>query len=355
MVFNEAAGTHPERMKRTVFSIPFNGDLALAGRALASGKVSEVYFSPWDRGSLLCNYYGGSERRPPAKKVFASLRGLCAAQGAALNVLCNSPVLPPARYNAAFAGIRALGEPDAITLSDPTAINAFRREFPRAELQASFIMNLDNPRKVRHALEAGIGAITLPAALNRDGEALEELRAMKKDFPAFRVKLIANLDCFPDCIYLASHYMHGALLAALGLPDSEDEEAPDRQCHMAYGSPAGFIRVPFIRPEDTAWYAGRGWCDSFKLIYRSFPSPALEKIFGAYFSGGFKGNLFEIVPSKDPAYESSRGKTGPAAGPFCDNSRFPRGFAAKVCACGRSCKNCGYCGRVAERTACAIP
>jgi len=339
-------------MNSPAFSIPFNGDLALAGSALASGKVSEVYFSPWSRHQRAANYFGASEKAEAGGAVFRKLYTLSRKHGARLNLLCNSPVMRFGELDSIFKKIRALGVPDAITLADPLAVRPFKEAFPDTELQASFIMNLDSPAKIARALALGLGAVTLPAALNRDGRALEELRRLKRRWPAFRVKLMANMDCFAGCLFVHSHYTHGALLAEGG--EIEDEEnGPARLCHMSYGSPADFIRVPFIRPEDTAFYARRGWCDEFKLIYRAFPSSVLRQVYRAYFSGRHAGNLFEIVPSKNAAYENARGGgRGPAL--YCDNRSFPRGFAAKVCACSKNCDSCGYCGRTAERTKCRV-
>jgi collagenase-like PrtC family protease len=339
-------------MNSPVFSVPFNGDLALVKSALASGKVSEVYFSPWSRHLRAANYFGASEKAAAGADTFKKLYKLCRASGARVNLLCNSPVLRFGGLPSLFSKIRALGVPDAITLADPLAVRPFKAAFPDTELQASFIMNLDSPSKIARALALGLGAVTLPAALNRDARALEALRQLKRRFPSFRVKIMANMDCFAGCVFVHSHYTHGALLAEGG--EIEDEEnGPARLCHMEYGSPADFIRVPFIRPEDAAFYARRGWCDEFKLIYRAFPSSVLRQVYRAYFSGRHAGNLFEIVPSKNAAYENARGGgRGPAL--YCDNSAFPRGFAAKACACSKDCGSCGYCGKIAERTKCRV-
>jgi len=339
-------------MKSPVFSIPFNGDLALVKSALASGKVSEVYFSPWSRHLRAANYFGAGEKAAAGDGAFKELYSLCRDAGARVNLLCNSPVMRLGELAPLFRRIRALGVPDSITLADPLAVRPFKTTFPGTELQASFIMNLDTPGKVARGLALGLGAVTLPAALNRDGRALEELRLLKRRHPSFRLKLMANMDCFANCIFVHSHYTHGALLAESG--EIEDEEnGPARLCHMEYKSPGDFIRVPFVRPEDAAWYARRGWCDEFKLIYRAFPSSVLRKVYRAYFSARHAGNLFEIVPSKNTACENARGG-GRAPGLNCDNRAFPRGFAARVCACSKNCAACGYCDRTAVRTKCRV-
>lgn len=340
-------------MKPVRFSVPFNGSLPLAEKAIRSGKVSEIYFSPWPRKLRAANYFGGSEKDRADRAALRRLYSLCRDNGVKLNLLCNSPLFDFGRLKSIIAGIRRLGTPDALTVADPLAIAPFREAFPGAEIQASIIMNLDTRAKIARALELGVGAVTLPPALNRDGAALEELRRLKKKFPRFRVKLVANNDCFSDCVFTHSHYSHGAMAArkaAAGVP----EDGPTRHCHMSYDSPADFIRVPFIRPEDVAWYAERNWCDEFKLIYRGFPVAALEKVFSAYFSGRLDGDLFGVVPSKDPDYEAARGKAVKAPRLRCSNPAFPRGFVSKVTSCSKDCRACSYCENVARRTGCRV-
>lgn len=340
-------------MKPVRFSIPFNGSLPLAERAISSGKVSEIYFSPWPRNLRAANYFGGSEKDRADRGALRRLYALCRDNGVRLNLLCNSPLFDFGRLERIVADIRRLGVPDSLTLADPMAILPFRKAFPGAEIQASTIMNLDNRAKIARALELGVGAVTLPPALNRDGAALEGLRRLKNKFPRFRVKLIANNDCFSDCVFTHSHYSHGAISGEKEV-EGDPEDGPTRQCHMSYRSPADFIRVPFIRPEDAAWYAGRGWCDEFKLIYRGFPDTALEKIFSAYFSGRLDGNLFGVVPSKDPAYEAARGTAKKAPRLYCSNPAFPAGFVRKITSCSKDCAACSYCGTVARRTGCRV-
>ena len=62
-------------MKSPVFSIPFNGDLALVKSALASGRVSEVYFSPWSRHLRAANYFGAGENNGNVKIYYSATGG----------------------------------------------------------------------------------------------------------------------------------------------------------------------------------------------------------------------------------------------------------------------------------------
>jgi collagenase-like PrtC family protease len=340
-------------MRPVRFSVPFNGSLPLAEKAVRAGKVSEIYFSPWPRDLRAANYYGGSERERTDRGTLRRLYSLCRENGVRLNLLCNSPLFDFGRLEKIKAAIRRLGEPDSITLADPLAIAPFRKAFPGAGIQASVIMNLDNRAKLARALELGVGTVTLPPSLNRDGRALEDLRRLKKKFPLFRVKLIANNDCFPDCVFTHSHYSHGAVTGEKGA-EGDPEDGPTRLCHMYYRSPADFIKIPFIRPEDTAFYAERGWCDEFKLIYRAYPDAVLERIFSTYFSGRLDGDLFEVVPSKNAAYEAARGTARKAPRLRCHNPAFPPGFVRRVTSCSRDCAACSYCDTIARRTGCRV-
>jgi len=334
-----------------IFSIPFNGDFELLEEALSSGRVMEVYFSAWKKEEFICNHYGGSEK-PTIRGSgdVKKLSSLCTRYGAGLNLLCNSPSLFFTDMKALFMAVGRIDALTAVTVSDSLALRSFCREFPDLDVQASVIMNLDNPSKIRQALEQGAGTVVLPGNMARDARLLKTVAALKKEYPRFRMKLIANSDCAADCMFLPAHYTLGLLRNFASAPDRINTSHRDRLCFRRF-TPENFIKIPFIRPEDLSFYRSGGLIDSFKLIYRSSPSSMLRNVYCAYFSGKYKGNLFDIVSSKSEKYEDAR-YTGGRGTAFCDNSAFPSGFAKKVCSCRKNCVSCGYCGRVAESTEC---
>jgi len=312
--------------RRAGFSIPFNGNMKLLSSALGSGKIDEVYFSAWHKKYLVCNNYGGregGEARLGAAE-FKELISLCRKHKAGVNLLCNSPSLYFTDLEKLFSEIKSLDGITAVTVSDPLAAEKFVGEFPGLDVQASFIMNLDKISKLRQALEKGIGTVVLPSCFYRNVKMLEEAAALKKIFPRFRIKLIANLDCAADCFYLPWHYMLG-LIRNLPSPGKDLGLYSDRLCFRKF-SPADFIRIPFIRPEDIDFYFRNGLSDGFKLIYRSSSSAMLEKVYAAYFAGSYDGNLFDIFPTR---FERSRNlRFGCPLQCSADNAAFPDGVSS---------------------------
>lgn len=334
------------------FSIPFNGDFDLLEEALRSGYISEVYFSIFTKEELACNNYGVSEN-PTIKNNLdlQKLSGLCSEYGVGLNLLCNSPSLFYKDLNKLFSQIKTVKNLTAVTVSDTLALPYFVKEFPNINIQASFIMNLDSVSKIKQFLSMGGGSVVLPGKFSRDKKLLSELKKLKKQFPKFRTKLIANLDCVCDCIFLPMHYMIGFLR---NFKRDDAKLYPDKLCYRDM-SPEDFIKVPFIRPEDLAYYRKNKFVDCFKLIYRSSPSSMLRQVYKSYFSESHNGNLFDIIPSKSESYEDARhvypgNLQGKNRNIYCDNSSFPKNFLLKVMCCSKECELCDYCKKVAIKT-----
>jgi len=333
------------------FSIPFNGDLKLTEWALSSGQVSEVYFATGPMDGKVWNFFGGGHEvsTDPAVEQIRQLIDLCHRSEARANLLLNAATLYFAERDPLLEFVRVVA-PDAVTISDPMAIVPFKEAFPDLDIQASLIMNLDSVEKLRQALQRGVGTVTLPGRFSRDVRALARINALKTEFPRFRIKLIANMDCAYDCFLLPHHYMLGVFEGMRdGQPDGARAEGvyACESCFNPPPTPEHFIRVPFIRPEDVPYYDELGCVDALKLIYRSSPSPVLERVFRAYFERRYDGNLFDLI------VEKRRVKDGPSR-MMCDNTRFPKGFVRKVTRCDKECTTCSYCGRVAVATRCSV-
>ena len=141
-----------------------------------------------------------------------------------------------------FRLVRSLPGVDAVTVSDPFALPAFRKAFPRKEIQASVIMGLDSVQKVETALRLGATSVCLSTRLNRDVRALEAVKGLKRRFPGFKVKLLANHDCRSECLFSPWHYLSYALQGRVRFEQ--------RQCFCPATTREELAEVLFIRPED---------------------------------------------------------------------------------------------------------
>lgn len=324
-------------MTDRIFSIPFNSDLALAEEALLSGKVGEVYFAA--PPEVNASRTGSSEKTTAAQ--LKKLVALCRRHKARANLLCNSYTLYHNGLAELFAFIDSIKGIDAVTISDPLALKEFKRRFPKKDLHASVIMSLDSAEKVDYMVGLGLRGVCLPLNSNRDGATLDRVRDLKRRHPFLTVKLMANQDCRASCVFAPWHYL---LLAQSAVPpaspsrEHESAYACTGECMAPCTKPEELMQVPFIRPEDVAFYRKKGWADMFKLVYREYESKLLRRIYAAYFAGSCDGDLFELVQT---AY-ARRAETVIA------NAAIPPEFVARVTSCDKNCLTCSYCRDVAE-------
>ena len=311
------------------FSIPFNGDNELAAEAAASGKAAEIYFAVPEAGSGATQHFGipdAADIKEEAGKL-ASLLIMCRRKKIKTNMLCNAPSLY-GKTDKIRENIRIM-KPDAVTVADPLYIDFFRRNFPDVELQASVIMNIDSAEKARQAFRAGVKVIAPAAEVNRNIDVLRNIAAVRDSFASAQIKLMTNYYCGYDCLYRTAHYagrQNGCF------PEGRD-------CYFQQGSPSEVLKRPFIRPEDLHFYADSGLADIFKLIARYQPSEQLRKIYSAYFSGRYDGNIFDIIGG-------GRANYGHGENNFLRNSAIPDEFVSKVTSCGKDCGKCGWCAAV---------
>jgi hypothetical protein len=304
--------------------------------------VYEVYFGGTREvhSNNFSDVYGGHGQEMLEKGL-----ALCRRHQVRSNLLCNAWTLFFHDIGASLKLIRALPRLDAVTISDPMAIKTFRQAFPRLDIQASVIMNLDSLEKIEAALAAGVGTIALPTRMNRDAKTLKRVRELKKRFPRLKVKLLANHQCRSECLFSSWHYLIGsAAFFRKGLScNARFQEEIYGKRSACYDEiprhllPRELLKLPFIRPEDIDFYLKNSYADVFKLVYRDFPSDKLRRIYQGYFSRRLEGDLFRFVSVE---------KYGKSA--VCENARFPKGFVRRVTSCDKICQSCSYCDMVAR-------
>ncbi|MBI5622209.1 MAG: U32 family peptidase [Elusimicrobia bacterium] len=321
------------------FSIPFNGDLGLLRNALSTGKVREVYLQGPSAADLSTLY---ARRMRQTRKVFHRVIDACRERRVKTNLLCNAASLFFFDFGKAVRFLKEEEGIDAITVSDPYAAKRFRAELPDHEIHASIVMGLDSAAKVETACGLGISEVNLSLRCNRDLKVLREVRALKKKRPGLRTRLIANHPCPADCVFMPWHWLLDTFKEVFPDSPSFREGAPYRYevCMRPYATAEELLHVPFIRPEDCAFYVREGYADIIKLVFRDMPSDRLGDIYDAYFSGRCRGDLWRIV---DVSLHDGK------KAPVCRNSRFPKGFLSTVLACDKDCPSCGNCGRLAKR------
>lgn len=301
--------------------------------------VYEVYFSgPQEEGLNSSSLYTDNFRNY-SKKHISTLLGLCKKYDVKSNLLCNKVILSLDNFRKQFDYIHSLKGLGSVTIADPFQITKFKKEFPDLDIQASIIMGLDTFEKIERALSFGIGTVNVSGELNRNIPLLRSLKKLKKYYPEFRIKALANYICYYDCIFVTWHYVL-PILDSIEIENKHDLFGPFAnidECRYCNPDIREWIRRPFIRPEDIDYYDQEG-IDIFKIAFRNDESRVLKNTLRAYISKKYEGNLFDIIPSgnRDPYF-------------YWDNKKFPQDFAKTVANCNKECKNCDYCNKVAKR------
>ncbi|MEF2229929.1 MAG: hypothetical protein V3571_03290 [Pseudodesulfovibrio sp.] len=284
-------------------------------------------------------------------------------------VLMNSRLHDPAKYasapalNTAADLLDALGEhPNVrgLVFADPYFLQALSDARPataaRYEAVPSVNAGLDSAPKAL-ALLALIDTtafrppsrLVLDRALNRDMDRLAQTSArLRAARPGLKLLLMANEGCLLHCPYKPAHDAHVSLVTEGMAPDRTFATNRDLGCVRRFlADPGAVLASPFIRPEDAGRYAGLA--DGLKLCGRNRGTPFLRRAAGAYLAGSYPGNLLDLLDT-----------LGDLAGHLrVPGDALPPDFAARVEACGKDCRACGWCGalmaRIAVRTDPGLP
>jgi collagenase-like PrtC family protease len=123
-----------------------------------------------------------------------------------------------------------------------------------------------------------------------------------------------------------------------------------------FSDPVEFIRAPWIRPEDVGAYEEIG-IDCFKIAERSQETSWILRAANAYASRKYDGDLLDIINFPEGLYRFILSQQFPQRDlpdrlkPVIDNRKldgFLEFFRENTCR-DRSCDDCGYCERVAEK------
>jgi len=259
---------------------------------------------------------------------------------------------------------------DSVTVSNPYLAMWVKRNYPFFTMSASAMANIDSVRKARFWESLGVDKITFPGpVVNRNFPLLKQLRGSVK----CKIQLIANNSCICNCPTYIGH----ALMSCHASQKWHKSKGwifdyYVAMCRLArLNDPFNFIRADWIRPEDVDFYSGLG-VESIKLVDRRLSTDMLLKIVSAYQARAYRGNLadlfpvlqgksfishkdwfrkilyfrniFTVNPFKIVKFSSLLSKIEV----FIDNTKLDLFLKKLPQECDlTSCKECGYCKRVA--------
>ena len=231
------------------------------------------------------------------------------------------------------AGVRSL------TVAMPSLLELVRATGLDFKIKASTICQIINANHALSFKKTGVDRIVTGESINRDFEALKEIRAAFGE----KVEIIVNSICHIDCVNRMFHYNQIAGDAFHVSNDASRDYYPHRCLIKRHENMENILKLSWVRPEDIKHYCAIG-INYFKLQGRQLvlngdPVRAVE----CYFKEEYDGNLLDLLEMFTSAY---------AFRVFIDNKKlagFLEPFYGEKGFCRHNCSTCGYCKAFAQK------
>ena len=252
---------------------------------------------------------------------------------------------------------------DGLVIALPALLEAVHRAYPDVPVSVSSFARIRSVAQAEYFLRLGADTIILEEG-NRNFPLIRGLVGT-----GARVEVLANQTCIRECPYRAHHLNTSSLCSQPG-GDRLWFEYPLLECGLeVVQDPQKLIASIWIRPEDLSVYEEAG-VHRFKISGRNRPTDWLVRAARAYADRSYRGNLLDILsfvqvkgPSRALATLAERRIKPEVVGPLrlafsgledvtIDNTAFPAGFLRRIAATdceNLRCRECGYCGSVAEK------
>jgi len=272
------------------------------------------------------------------------------SSGFRFNYLINAPYLGDREFDPKFREqmfgyIEKIAklDVDMLTLSDPYLIGLVKKEYPFFKIKAGLFANANSVNTALFFDEIGVDRITLGWNLNRDFRELEKIRRSVHA----ELEVIVNLGCLLDCPLRFYHRSLGVKDSPTGSIPLGILKYPKYKCTLrTVNSPEELVKSPWIRPEDMGHYEKMG-VGFFKIAGRTLPTVRLLSMAGAYCTGKYDGNLFELMEVRSERLT----KEDSISSVFNLPNRSLDGFLDFFVEgkCSMDCKECGYCSGIAKK------
>jgi hypothetical protein len=181
----------------------------------------------------------------------------------------------------------------AVTISLPFLLPVIKKRHPRLKVRVGVYARVDGIAKARFWEDEGADCITLESlSVNRDFALLAALRKAL----TIELQLIVNANCQLFCPLSGQHMVNLSHASQKGHPTRGFmiDWCVMKCSYDKLKDPVQYLRSEFIRPEDLGLYREMGY-DSFKVLERGAPTPALTRRVKAYSEGRYDGNLLDLI------------------------------------------------------------
>jgi len=331
-------------MSSSLFSVPYNDDFSLLERIveirnLNGNKIEEVYFSgPRE-------YFGSAREMPEISidKIIKIIK-FCYDNGIKTNLLLNSSCegidwYSPLNISKVLKLIEILhieNGLDGITVANPLFIQKIRKEFPKLEITASVLAQIDSVQRAMFFKRFGCDVITPDRDINRNLELLKEIKEI-----GCELKLMVNEGCLFKCPYRIFHYNFTSHDSKELNRDINRDIFTDN-CSLIFKiDPSQILKSCWIRPEDVPKY--KKITNRFKIAGRQIKdTQKILKIIKGYMNFSYEGNLLDLFEAGISGFKNRFNV-------FIDNKNIGDNFFQKVTSCDKNCFGCKFCGELAKK------
>ena len=229
---------------------------------------------------------------------------------------------------------------EAVTIANPMYIREVRRRFPRVEICASVLGDIDCIDKAIIYKKAGADSFTPDVNINRNLKLLKKI----KEKTGLEVKLMVNEGCLFKCPFRKFHFnyiSHKSRNPGADTARGEGNVFSINCVQVTKNDPAQILKSGWIRPEDLERYGEVS--NFFKLVGRTSSKSMIGRQIEAYMRQTWDGDLLELMAGN--LYSC-----GMSYMMHLDNRSLDAvGFFEKVTSCDHECIDCDFCEKISGK------
>ncbi len=324
------------------FSVPYNNDFSLLEKLveiknLNGNKIEEVYFSGPQE------YFGSGRvvKKLTIEDIIKVIK-FCKENGLKTNLLLNSTCegldwYSPLNVSKVLKLVKILHMEnglDGVTIANPLFIQKIRKEFPKLEISASVLSQIDSVQRAMFFSKFGSDIITPDRDINRDLELLKEIKEV-----GCELKLMVNEGCLFKCPYRIFHFNLISHWSKEGIipKDYFFFNCPE----ITKKDPSQILKSSWINPENLRKY--KEITNYFKITGRTRTTEWILNTVKSYLSENLEGNLLEIMDSNLDFVKNKFGA-------HINNKELEKEkFFDKVLSCNKNCFKCKRCEELAKK------
>jgi len=237
---------------------------------------------------------------------------------------------------------------DGVTVVLPHLVQIIKKDYPGLRVGFGGARVIWELTRVKYFDSLGVDWVILNEGTNRSFRMLKALRNAVK----CELWLIANSGCLLFCNFGFDHDNYLAHASNFSAPHVYSNYFHSNCYKTMLENPQELVKIPWIRPEDTALYESIGF-DQFIINANTPNTEELLNIVYSYEDRHYEGNLFDILSAMGKKICHNGNSRNDEGAPYLDNKQldnFLDFFVKKPQDCANMlCSECGYCKDAAKR------